>query len=221
MFRKIQELLEAGKISQEVAEALDGEVSGELKKLRDEAASWRVKYQELQKSFDEVRQSKESLEKEIETIDERIKRAKEEGKAELVKELEAERAQKEELAKRLGELEATTKQLRIENELSKVLSKYEVVDKEVVTAVLKQSVDLGPDGGVQFISGEQSLPLEEGVEAFFKSKPHLLKAAGRPGSGVEKVASGNFMKKKSEMSDDEIEEFVEKYGQETFLNLPE
>ncbi|NPA63954.1 MAG: hypothetical protein GXO16_03160 [Epsilonproteobacteria bacterium] len=220
MFQKIKELLEAGKIDQEVAEALDAEVSGELKKVRDEAASWRVKYQQLQQSFEEVKQSKDGLEEQIKTLDERIKKAKEEGKAELVRELEAERAQKEELMQKLSQLEATTRSLRIENELSRVLNQFDVIDPEVVAAVLKQSVDVADDG-VKFKNGEEVLSLEDGVKRFFENKPHLLKSAGRPGSGVDGVNGGAISKKKSEMTDDEIEAFVQKHGQDAFMKLPD
>ena len=180
MLKILQQLLEAGKISEEAAKAIDEDLSKELKKLRDEAAEWRVKYKELNETYEEVVNSKTSLEKQLKSLDEKIAKAKEEGKAELVKELEAERASKEELQTKLQQLEATSKSLRIENALNKALGAYEVIDPEVVAEVLKSKIDV-VEGEVKFKDG---LPLEDGVRKFFDSKPHLLKAKGNEGSGA-------------------------------------
>ncbi|BAF69585.1 hypothetical protein [Nitratiruptor sp. SB155-2] len=223
MFQKLQEMLEAGKISEEVAKALDDEIGKALKDVRDEAASWRVKYKELQQNYEEVAKSKEKLEAELSSLDEKIQKAKEEGKNELVKELEAERNEKEELTKRLSELEASARNLRIENELSRALSKfeYEPIDSEIVADFLKsRHIDV-VDGEIRFKKGDELMPLEEGLKAIVEERPNLFKAKGNPGSGIESTQSGNWSKKKSEMSDDEIEEFVQKHGQEAFLQLPD
>ncbi len=219
MFKKLQELLEAGKIDKEVAEILDNEIGTALKEVRDEAASWRVKYKELQQNHEEVAKSKQSLEEQLNSLDEKIKKAKEEGKAELVKELEAERASKEELAKRLSEMEGAYRQTKIQSEIQRALSKFDVIDTEIVAEALSKRVDL-VEGEVKFKNNDEFMPLEDGVKSFFEAKPNLLRSVGKPGSGVEHQNSGSFTKKKSQMSDDEIEEFVQKYGQDAFINLP-
>ena len=180
MLKILQQLLEAGKISEEAAKIIDDDLSKELKKLRDEAAEWRIKYKELNETYEEVASSKTSLEEQLKNLDEKIKKAKEEGKKELVKELEAERAQKEELSKKLAELEATSKSLKIENALNKALSAYEVIDSDVVAEVLKAKIDV-VDGEVKFRDGSL---LEDGIKKFFETKPHLLKAKGNEGSGA-------------------------------------
>ena len=180
MLKILQQLLEAGKISEEAAKIIDEDLSKELKKLRDEAAEWRVKYKELNETYEEVVSSKTSLEEQLKSLDERIAKAKEEGKKELVAQLEAEKKEKEELSKKLAELETTSKALRIENALSKALSAYEVIDPEVVAEVLKAKIDV-VDGEVKFRDG---LPLEDGIKKFFETKPHLLKAKGNEGSGA-------------------------------------
>ena len=180
MLKILQQLLEAGKISEEAAKIIDDDLSKELKKLRDEAAEWRIKYKELNETYEEVASSKTSLEEQLKNLDEKIKKAKEEGKKELVKELEAERAQKEELNKKLAELEATSKSLKIENALNKALSAYEVIDSDVVAEVLKAKIDV-VDGEVKFRDGSL---LEDGIKKFFETKPHLLKAKGNEGSGA-------------------------------------
>ncbi len=180
MLRILQQLLEAGKISEEAAKAIDANLSTELKKLRDEAAEWRVKYKELSQTYEEVVNSKTSLEEQLKSLDERIAKAKEEGKKELVKELEAQKKEKEELSKKLAELERTSKSLRIENALNKALSAYDVIDPEVVAEVIKQRVDV-IDGEVKFKDGKS---LDEGIKEFFENKPHLLKAKGNGGSSA-------------------------------------
>ena len=116
-----------------MAEALDTEIQKELKSLRDESAGYRVKYKELEQTFNEVSNSKKSLEEQVNSLDEKIAKAKEDGKAELVKELEAEKTSKDELVKQLNALESTTKTLKIENSLNKALSGYDLIDSDIVT----------------------------------------------------------------------------------------
>ena len=63
MFKKLKELLEAGKIAQELADSIDSEISVALKAKNDESAGWRVKYQDLNKSFESISKTKDDLEK--------------------------------------------------------------------------------------------------------------------------------------------------------------
>jgi len=188
MLKILQKLLEAGKISEEAAKEIDNDLGAELKKLRDEAAEWRVKYKELSQTYEEVASSKNSLEEQLKSLDERIAKAKEEGKKELVKELEAQKKEKEELTNKLKQLEATSKSLRVENALNKALSAYEVIDPEVVAEVIKQRVDV-IDGEVKFKDGKS---LDDGIKEFFESKPHLLKAKGNGGSGAGSNSGTGF-----------------------------
>jgi len=188
MLKILQKLLEAGKISEEAAKEIDNDLGAELKKLKDEAAEWRVKYKELSQTYEEVASSKNSLEEQLKSLDERIAKAKEEGKKELVKELEAQKKEKEELTNKLKQLEATSKSLRVENALNKALSAYEVIDPEVVAEVIKQRVDV-IDGEVKFKDGKS---LDDGIKEFFESKPHLLKAKGNGGSGAGSNSTAGF-----------------------------
>jgi chromosome segregation ATPase len=186
MLKILEKLLGAGKISEEVAKEIDTDLSGELKKLRDESAKWRTKYNELNSTYEEVVSSKSKLEEQVKNIDEKIKKAKDEGKKELVTELEKEKQEKSELMQKLNELENTTKTLKIENALSKVLAIYEVLDSEIVSDVLKSKLQV-VDNEIKFDDG---LPLEDGVKKFFESKPHLLKPKGNEGSGAGSSGSG-------------------------------
>ena len=186
MLKILEKLLGAGKISEEVAKEIDTDLSGELKKLRDESAKWRTKYNELNSTYEEVVSSKSKLEEQVKNIDEKIQKAKDEGKKELVTELEKEKQEKSELMQKLNELENTTKTLKIENALSKALATYEVLDNEIVSDVLKSKLQV-VENEIKFDDG---LPLEEGVKKFFESKPHLLKPKGNEGSGAGSSGSG-------------------------------
>ena len=186
MFKKLKELLESGTISKEVADALDSEIQTELTSLRNEAKSYREKYDELNTTFNEVSESKKSLEAQVVGLDDKIKKAKDEGKKELVDELEKERNEKNELVDKFNKVEATNKKLKIENSLSKSLSGFDLIDAEIVSEVLSAKLEL-KDDAVIFNDGKS---LEDGLENFFDSKPHLLKAKGSNGSGADTDGSG-------------------------------
>ena len=80
MFKKLQELLEAGKIDKEVAESIDAEISIVTKKANDENAKLRVENKELKES---VSVEREALKTEYE---QKLKEAKESANAEVAKE---------------------------------------------------------------------------------------------------------------------------------------
>lgn len=220
MFDKIKELLEAGKISQEVAQELDTEVSKALKELRDENAKHRAKAKELSQALEEVTGSKEELQKQLESLDERIAKAKEEGKQELAQQLEAERTEKDKLKATLEDIEARNRELTVDNAIGGALGKFDVIDSEVVAAVLKGAVEVG-ESGVMYREGDALLPLDEGVKKFFEAKPHLLKSTGQNGSGANGGGASFVGKKKSEMNAAQKAEFIKQNGQEAYLSLEE
>ena len=199
MFKKLQQLLEAGKLSQELAEEIDGEISTSLKSLRDENASWRVKYNDLNKNYEAISQTKEDLESKLSSFDDAIKKAKEEGKSELVKELESLRQETQKLQENLASIEAQNKALKVENALSAELGKYEVIDADVLTSVLKSAVVLDKDS-LKFKDGDALLALEDGIKMFFEKKPHLLKPKGNSGSGAGNGVNGGNGKSFKDMS---------------------
>ena len=198
----LKELLESDTISKAVADALDGEIQTELTSLRNEAKSYREKYDELNTTFNEVSESKKSLEAQVTSLDEKIKQAKEDGKKELVDELEKERNEKNELVDKFNKVEATNKKLKIENSLSKSLSGFDLIDAEIVSEVLSVKLEL-KDDAVIFNDGKS---LEDGLKNFFDSKPHLLKAKGNVGSGADGDGSGVTAKAFKDMSIDERSE---------------
>jgi chromosome segregation ATPase len=218
MFKKLEALLKDKKISEELANELDSEISTALKELRDEAATWRVKYNELNKNYEELSKSKEGFEKELSSLEEKIKKAKEEGKAELVKELEAEKTEKEELNKKLASLQESAKELKIQNAILENLKNYDVIDSEVVGEVLRLKVDI-VDNELKFKKGDELVSLQDGIKSFFEQKPSLLKAQGQTGSGTNSGGSSFEGLKRSEMSPLQKAEFIAKNGEDAFWKL--
>lgn len=184
MFKKVSELLESKAITQEVAEALDGEIGNALTKLRDENKTLRTEKEGLSKNYDEILKSKSSLEEQLSGIDEKIAQAKKDGESSKVKELEAERAKHSELSTSLENLQKANQKLTIDSGVSKGLSGFDVIDSEVVSTVLRQNVSMGEDGQLRYKNGETELSVEDGFKDFFENKPHLLKAKGEGGSGA-------------------------------------
>ncbi len=179
MLKSLQDLLDSGKISQEEAKS----ILKEIEAIEQEIANLKREKEELSKTLSELKDSKEKLQKQVESLDERIKKAKEEGKRELVKELEAERAEKEALKRSLEDIEAKNKTLTAKSALQSALSKFEVIDAEIVSEVLMPKITVGEDG-IKYIDGNNQFDVEEGLKRFFENKPHLLKAKGNPGSGA-------------------------------------
>ena len=202
MFIKLKELLEAGKITQELANELDGEITTALKELRDESASWRVKYQDLSKNYESVSSAKEELEGKISSFDDAIKKAKEDGKSELVTELEVQKQETQKLQQSLASIEEQNKVLKIDSALSTALSKYDVIDNELVCNYLKVVVALDGDT-IKYKDGENSLTLDDGLKKFFETKPHLLKVQGQSGSGANNGGNEGNQKEFSQMTLDE------------------
>jgi len=179
MFKKVKELLDNGSISEEIAKGLDAEIQTELTTLREESKSHRLKFEELQTTFNEVSESKKSLEAQVTGLDEKILKAKEDGKKELVKDLEKEKLEKSELVEKFNKMESNNKSLKIENALAKELSKYDVVDAELLSESFQHKLNVFDDG----IKFNETTTLEDGMKQYFEKKPHLLKAQGGNGSG--------------------------------------
>ena len=218
MFKKLSELLEAGKIDKEAAELLDSEISVSLKDVRDESASWRIKYQDLNKSFESVSKTKDDLEVKLSTFDEAIKKAKEDGKSELVTELETQRKDMQILQDNLSSIQKQNKSLKIETALNSGLGKYDVVDSDLVGNYIKGLVELDGDT-LKYKDGDNSLTLEDGLSKFFEDKPHLLKAQGTSGSGAGNGSNSGGASKRSEMSDEDADAYITQHGAEAYMNL--
>jgi len=212
----LKELLDAKKLDKDIAET----ISQKLSNLENEVKEYKTKFEDTQKTLNEVTKSKEKFENELANLDEKIKKAKEEGKSELVSELEKERSEKQSLMEKLQTLETKNKELTINTELSKVLDNVGVIDKEVVGLVLKNFVDINEEGKVIFKNGDEILDLDVGTNKFLENKPHLLRANGQAGSGANANNPSGATKKRSEMNVAEKAQFIASNGRDAYENLP-
>ncbi len=215
MFKKLKVLLEAGKITQELANELDAEIATALKERNDENASLRVELKEIKQQLSEVVGSKEELERKIANFDDAIKKAKEDGKNELVKELETQKLEKTQALEKLEKYESQIKSLKVENAIKAQLANYKVVDGELVESYLKNFVEVDGDS-VKFKDGENLLTLDDGLKKFFEGKPNLLQPQGNNGSGAGSggQSGGATTKDISKMSDADIAQLTQSGGVE-------
>ena len=186
MIKVVKELLDSGEISQEKADLLTTEWKAHSKKLNDENKALREAKDELSKNYEEVLKSKSDLDAQMNSLEERIAKAKEEGQSEIVKELEAERASKEELQKSLSNLQKANTDLRLDNVVSKTFKNFDVKDshRETTEFMLRSRVTVDEDGNPIYKVGDEVLPVEDGFKAYFEANPDQLKPKGDGGSGA-------------------------------------
>jgi len=130
--------------------------------------------------------SKKSLEEQAKGYDEKIKKAREDGKQEQVLELEKERDSNSQLVKELNDALEDNKTLTIQTSLTKSLADYETIDDDTVSFKIKSELEI-VDNEVKFKNGSS---LKDGIASFFENKPNLLKAKGNSGSGSENQNQG-------------------------------
>jgi len=63
------------------------------------------------------------------------------------------------------------------------LSKYDVIDSDLVSNFIRGNVELNGDSLI-YKNGDSSMSIEDGLKSFFDEKQHLLKAQGNSGSGA-------------------------------------
>ncbi len=189
LFNKVQSLVESGDLSQELAESLDSEISLALSDLRKEAQSYREKNAELTESFNSVQTSQQNLQSQLTDVDARIKTARQEGKSEVVIELERQKQQHQDLSDQLKTFSAENTKLKVSNQISKSLTGFNVksdIANDVQT-MLSSMVDY-KDGNIT-LDGQ---PLEEGIKTFFNARKSLLEPIGNAyGSGATAGQSGS------------------------------
>jgi len=210
MFKKLEELLEAGKLDKEVAELIDAEFSTALKELREEAAKYRTKLKEAEGAY------KEQLEEKTKELKEALEKAKAEGAESIAKEYEAKlNAVEAEKA----EYERKAKDALIEASVNGVLASENVVDPEIAKLYIKSHLEV--DGDNVFIKvGDERLTMESGAKKLFEQKPHLLSSSGNGGSNSGGGGGSSYTgKKKSEMSAADKASFIKDNGQEAYFKL--
>ncbi len=188
MYKTFKEAVEAGNLSNELAEALSkgvySENQEEIATLRDEAKTQRLEKEGVIKSFNEVTKTKDDLLVKVADIDKQIADAKAEGKADTVKVLEQEREAHKKLSGELASFEQENTRLRINSAVSNELNKFKVKsdlrgDAETVLAGMTR-IDDG-----QLLFGADGASLEDGVKTYFDSRKSYLDAQGAGGSGNE------------------------------------
>ncbi len=202
---KLKDLLEAGKISQEVYDLLSGEfgkVISQRDAARTEAADRRVKLKELKEKADTAGKLVQGLADKfgVDLEDENAITALKDKLEEIgnikdedinkLKEFEAKfkRVERErnELEEKLQREQAAKVSILKQKELGTKLSKYDVIDRETTEAYLDSRIVVEEDG-IKFKTKDGVLVgLDDGLEEFFKEeKPNLLKGFGKEGSGVQ------------------------------------
>ena len=183
MIKIVKELLDSGAIKQESADKLSSEWAAHTKKLNDENKILREEKENLSKNYDEVLKSKGELDSQLADLDDKIKKAKEEGKGELAKELEKERMAKDTLQTSLSNLEAANHTLTIESGIQKAMSAFD--DKNPLDNARLIGLDTTlVDGKLMYKSGDSVVTLENGVKTFYESRQDTIRAQGNPGSGA-------------------------------------
>lgn len=197
----------------------------EDEKLRDEL---KAKIDELQKGKDEavtkleeIAKSKVDYEKEITSLKSKIQKAKEDGKKELVGELETLKKSYEELRAKNETLNSELTSNKLENSLSSVLDELGVTNKPLATLALKHFAKVNENGQTIFDDGNKIVDLKSGVKEFLESNsPELLKPVGANNSATVENFNGGGLKRSS-MSEEQIVDFIMEHGQEAYEKLPE
>jgi regulator of replication initiation timing len=182
MFQKAKELLDGGKIDEAVFNELNTEFETVVSKLNNENKSLRLEKENLSKSYDEVMKSKNDIDSKMQSIDDQIKKAREEGKSELIAQLESEREAQETLRKSLNELQEANKALKLDTEVRKQLDRFDVKkeDKELIEFRLRADVALDDNGNPIFKDGT---PIDKAFDSFFEKNKHRLNPVGDAGTG--------------------------------------
>lgn len=108
------------------------------------------------------------------------------GQAEAVKQFEAKlkrlEREKTEALQRATDIEGKYKGSRMDAALAKALSAHEFIDTDLVANYIGSRA-VWEDDQIMVKEGDKLMPLEDGVKLIASTKPHLLKAQGRAGSG--------------------------------------
>jgi len=186
MLKIVKELLEKGSISKEVADVIEGEWKSHTKVLNEENKSLREAKDELSRNYEEVLKSKSDLDSQMEQLEDRIKKAKEEGKKELAKDLEAERESKIELQKSLANLQKANTDLKLDNIVSKTFKNFDVKDehRDTTEFYLRSKVTIDEEGNPVFKNGDEVLSVEDGFKSYFEANEKKLNPVGNGGGGA-------------------------------------
>ena len=201
MYKALAKSVEAGDMSNELAEALSSGIYDEnkieLSKLRDEAKTLRIKNEEHISSFGELNDTVSILKGKVSNYDDDIAKAKEDGKSDTVKVLEAERKSHKNLVDRFTEYEKDNIRLKIANAVSSEIGNYDIKSDLRGSAEneIRSMVNIG-DNGIIFGDG---LTMQDGVKDYFSTRGSFLKSIGTgTGSGATDRQGGTVHVPKTE-----------------------
>lgn len=117
------------------------------------------------------------------------------GQAEALKQFEAKMKR---IERERDEARTSNAQLQQERDterrraaISGVVAKHSFIDTDVATMLLEHGVQVEGDQFLFKAEGGKLVPLDEGAAFIAKTKPHLVKAQGGPGSGYRPNGNGN------------------------------
>ena len=183
MFKKLQELLEAEKITKELAEELDSEISTVLKAKNDENAKLRVEKKEADERL------KTELDVKVQEYEAKLKEAKKEGKAEV----EAEYSTKlKEAEAKSAEYAKGIKEANLNALISSTISEIDVKDAYVAKLLLRESV-IEDDEGFKIKVDGDVLKFVDGAKKILVDRKQI-KEVGAGGSGTGANSTDGFAK---------------------------
>ena len=203
MFKKLAALVESKEVTQEIAEALDSEISVALKTLRDENKAIRTEKEDLSKNYDEILKSKNGLDEQVKGLDEKIAKAKKEGHDEVVAQLEDERASKAELQENLANLQKANTNLKLDGAVANTLKEFDVMDshRDTTEFMLRSRVSVNDKGDMVYTDNGTESSIEDGFKVYFANNESKLNPQGNAGSGAG-GAGGSGGATKSDFSGD-------------------
>jgi len=211
MYKELEALI-GKELTKELAEQVHTAYDATIKKLNEESASYRVKLKEVESSL------KEQYETQLSDLQKQIAKAKEDGKAEVVKEFETKLT---ELETQKADLVQKTKNAVIDSTLQKVLSKQEWTSRLGAELIIKQNIHFDEQNDkVMLKVGEELLDVDTGLEKLVEAVPDLkglVKAHTNQGGGNQGGGNQGSKIDVKSITPEEKAQFIKEYGSEAYL----
>ncbi len=187
MFRKLEELVKSDTISAETAALIDGEISIAFKGLKDDREKLKKDNEDLSKSYDEVLKSKDALTEQNADFDKKIAQAKEDGKGELVTQLQSEKDRSIALQDSLNNLQKAHSGLKLDSALSTALKEFDVKKEHLSDTEfrMRSKMSIDESGNTIYTEDDGTVSsVQDGITAHFKGHESKLNPVGGTGSGA-------------------------------------
>lgn len=137
----------------------------------------------------------------VESVDELEGLQDAKGQAEAVRQVEAKlkrlERERNEATERLATVTKERDADRRSSAIAKVVAKHPFVDPDIATMLIEHGTQVEGDQFLFKAEGGKLVPLDEGAAWIAKTKPHLVKAQGGPGSGYRQNGNGSGKASKS------------------------